>query len=268
MRPRGIVITGATGGIGRALVRAYAAPGVRLLLFGRDEAALDAARREAEAAGAVATTRAVPVTDHAAMADALRAFDAEAGIDLFLPAAGVKTGNRDGLEPPDQLDRVIAVNLTAVLHQVQAVLPGMLSRGSGQIALFGSLAAASPVADLLSYTATKAGITGYGVALRRAVRGTGVTVHVISPGFVDTPMTHRHGGPTPMVMSADRAARIIRTGLARGRPRISFPRLLFLLVWLENLLPAALGDRIDRAYRAEITPDPDEDAARRDQSRG
>ena len=268
MTPRGIAITGATGGIGRALVRAYAAPGVRFLLLGRDEAALDTARDEAERSGAVAHTLSVPVTDHAAVAEALARFDAETGIDLFLPAAGVKTGNRAGQEPPDQLDRVIAVNLTAVLHQVQAVLPGMLARRRGQIVLFGSLAAASPAADLLSYTATKSGITCYGVALRRALRGTGVTVHIVSPGFVDTPMTDRHGGRTPMMVSPDRAARTIRAGLSRGRARISFPRSLFALVWLENLLPVALADRIDAAYRAEITPDPDEAAATRDQSRG
>ena len=262
MRPKRILITGATGGLGRALVRAYAEPGVAFLLLGRDAEKLDAASKDAASGGAMAETSNLPVTDAAAMDACIKRFAADGGIDLLLLAAGVKTGNSGGVEPQDQLERVLAVNLSAPMLAVQSALPSMKENGRGQIALFSSLAALSPHADLLSYSASKGALRSYAVALRRCLRGTGVTVHLISPGFVDTPMTDRHKGPTPFLMSADHAARIIRRGLERGRPRISFPLRLVALIRLQNLLPATLGDAVDRRFRAQILPDPDESAAR------
>ena len=258
MIPPRIVITGATGGIGRALVREYAEPGVGFLLLGRDPERLDAACRDAKSAGATARSANLSATDFGATAEVLQKFDEEGSVDLLLLAAGVKVGNIDAIEPVDQLDRVLNVNLSATIHNVQALLPEMRGRGRGQIALFSSAAALSPHADLLSYSATKAGIRGYGTALRRALRGTGVTVHLITPGFVDTPMTDRQVGWTPLKISADRAARIIRRGLLRNRPTISFPVMLFFLIRIENMLPTSLADWIDRAYRAKILPDEDE----------
>ncbi|MGI9393507.1 MAG: SDR family NAD(P)-dependent oxidoreductase [Boseongicola sp.] len=258
MTPKRIVITGATGGLGRALVRAYAGTAVHFLLFGRDDARLEAARLDAEAAGARAEAVAINVTENDAMGAAIRRFSKDAGVDLVLLAAGVKVGNAGGIEPTDQMERVLAVNLTATIHQVQAVLPFMKDQGHGQIALFSSLAALSPHADLLSYSASKAAVRAYAGALRRCLRGTGVTVHTITPGFVDTPMTDRHHGPTPFLVPADRAARIIRLSLSKGRARVSFPLILVLLVRLQNLLPVALGDFIDRRFRAHIEPDRDE----------
>ncbi|TMV63086.1 SDR family NAD(P)-dependent oxidoreductase, partial [Thioclava sp. BHET1] len=130
----------------------------------------------------------------------------------------------------------------------------------GRIALVSSLAALSPHGDLLSYSATKAGLRGYGVALRRALRGTGVKVTVITPGFIDTPMTDRQLGPAPMKIDADRAAGIVARGLERGQAMIAFPKLLILLVRLENLLPRPILDLIDSFYRARIVPDADEAA--------
>ncbi len=258
MTPRRIVITGATGGLGRALVREYAGTAADFLLFGRDDARLEAARIDAEAAGARAVAVAMNVTDTNAMGAAIRRFEEDAGVDLVLLAAGVKVGNEGGVEPTGQMERVLAVNLTATMHQVQVVLPLMKDRGRGQIALFSSLAALSPQADLLSYSASKAAVRAYAGALRRCLRGTGVTVHTITPGFVDTPMTDRHHGPTPFLVPADRAARIIRQGLSKGRTRVSFPLVLVLLIRLQILLPVSLGDFIDRRFRAHIVPDQDE----------
>ena len=260
MTPQRIIITGATGGIGRALVREYAQPGVELLLFGRNSEALSAACDDAEKAGAKVTAANVNVTEHERMEAALRQFHEDGGVDLVLLSAGVKVGNRDGIEPVEQLERVLSVNLAASMRHAQAVLPHMLERQKGQIVFFSSLSALSPQPDLLSYSASKSALRNYAIALRRSTRGTGVTIHVITPGFVDTPMTDRHLGHTPMKISADRAAKIIRRGLARGRTHIAFPLFLVLLVRLQNLLPPAIADGFDRAFRADIVPDDDERA--------
>lgn len=260
--PRSIVLTGASGGLGLALTGALARPGVHMLLGGRDADRLAQAVATARAAGAIPEVLTVPLTEGPDLARALEDYDRRHPIDLLLLNAGVKTGNRDGIEDMAQAERVIAVNLTATLQAVQAVLPGMRTRGRGQIAILSSIAALSPHADLLSYSATKAGLRGYGAALRRNLRGSGVRVSVISPGFIDTPMTDRQKGPAPLMLSPERAARIIRRGLALGCANITFPLALCLMIRAENLLPKALGDLIDRAYRAEILPDGDEAAAR------
>ncbi|MEM0949212.1 MAG: SDR family NAD(P)-dependent oxidoreductase [Pseudomonadota bacterium] len=264
MSARRIVLTGASGGIGRALVRAYAAPGTEFLLIGRNVEALGAAQQDAEAAGGSARIAALSVTDRTALPAALTAFTDLGPVDIFFAAAGVKVGNSDGHEPPGQSDRVIAVNLGAAIEGVQSLLPPMQKEGAGQIVLFSSVAALSPTPDMLSYAATKAGLRAYGTALRRAVYGTGVTVHVVTPGFVDTDMTDRHLGPTPFKTTATRAARIIKSGLERGRVQISFPLALVILVRAMNLLPPALSDRISHRFMAEIVPDGDE----HDQSQG
>lgn len=258
MTPRRIILTGASGGLGRALVREYAAPGVSFLLIGRNAERLEAACAVGREAGAEVASALGSVSDLDPITAAMFRFEDAGGVDLLLLAAGVKTGNVNGVEPGEHLDRVLSVNLAATMHNVQALLPRMRARRSGQIAVFSSLAAIAPQPDLISYSASKAGLIGYGTALRRALLGSGVSVHVITPGFVDTPMTDRHRGRTPMKISAEKAAGIIRQGLARNKPFIAFPRALVLLIRLQNLLPAALSDRIDLAFRAEILPDDDE----------
>jgi len=260
--PRVIVITGASGGIGQALVACYAAPGRHLLLCGRDAARLAAAALRATEAGAQVDLLTTSLAEPETFAADLAAFDDRVPIDLLICAAGVKTGNIHGIELPAQLQRVIAVNLTGTMLAVQSVLPGMRQRGAGRIALLSSLAARSPHADLLSYSATKAAVGAYGTALRQSLEGSGVGVSLVLPGFVDTPMTHRHKGPTPFLISAGDAALRIKRGLDAGRRTIAFPRRLALLIALRNaVLPAALSDRIEARLRAQVLPDDDERGA-------
>lgn len=263
MNSKRILITGATGGIGAALVREYASAGVDFLLLGRDPVRLAEAAETAKAAGASVTTRQLDALDSAGFAKSVGEFCKSGVIDIAILAAGVKTGNVGGVEPPDQAARVLDVNLKAVVEQTETLLPYLMAQGHGQIVVFSSIAAMAPQPDLLSYSASKAGLRAYGVALRRALRGSGVSVHVISPGFVDTPMTDRHHGPTPMKITATRAARVIRRDLEKGRALIAFPTALVLLVRLQNLLPPAISDLIDRAFRAEIVPDDDETKAKK-----
>lgn len=257
---RSVVLTGASGGLGRALAAELAAPGRRMLLMGRDAQRLAEAAGAARARGAEVETAAVPLTETAALSRCLREFDVVHPVDLLIANAGVKTGNRGGIEPVVQAERVIAVNLTATIHAVQALLPAMRARRRGRIAIVGSLAAVAPHGDLLSYSATKAGLQAYATALRRSLAGSGVGVTTVIPGFMDTPMTDRQKGPAPMLMPPARAARIVARGLERGRATIAFPLPLIIGAWLGERLPAPLADRIMARYRAEILPDPDEAA--------
>ncbi len=255
---RNIVITGATGGIGRAVAVELARPGHRFLLFGRDEARLAEVVTKVRAKGAEAVAANVPVEEAGEVARAIDAFDAAHPIDLLLTCAGVKCGNEAGIEAAEQARRVMEVNVIGTIDTVEACLCHMVPRGRGRVALFSSLAAFAPQPDLLSYSASKAAIRSYGIALRRNLRRTGIGVTVVLPGFVDTEMTRRHVGPTPQKMNAEWAARIIARGLMRGRNTVAFPRMLALLSRLEGLVPAMLSDRAHDRLRATIIPDEDE----------
>ena len=251
-----MVVTGASGGLGAALAEALAAPGRTLLLTGRDGDRLAAAAARARARGAAVEVAATAYG--AAHDDALRGFDVRVPVDLLVVNAGVKTGNGAGSEDPGQTARVIDVNLAGTLGTVEALLPRMRARGRGRIALTGSTAALSPVGDLLSYAATKAALHAYATGLRRALGGTGVGVTLLVPGFVDTPMTDRHDGPTPLLLSPEAAAARFASGLARGRAEVAAPRRLVWGARLAEALPRPLADRIARGMAARIAPDGDE----------
>lgn len=259
---RNIIVTGASGGLGAALVAGLSRPDRRILLMGRDQDRLLRVHETARRLGAEAEIAAVPLEDHGAVAECIGGFDRAHPVDLIIAGAGVKCGNAEGVEPQTQLARIIDVNLTGTIMSVQAVLPGMRQRGRGRVAIISSLAALSPQGCLISYSATKAALQGYAVALRRSCRGSGIGVSLIVPGFVDTPMTERHLGPTPFRMSPQKAAGIVIRGLEAGRGTIAFPRTLVALARLSGLVPAGLADGLAHRLEATILPDDDELAAR------
>lgn len=247
---RRLVLTGASSGIGAALAAEFAASGVSMLLIARRAEALEAVAAAARAKGAEAETAALDVRDAAAMRAALRAFDAAAPVDLVLANAGVARGGLP--EPEGQAEAVIGTNLLGAVNTVEPLLPAMIARRAGRIGLVSSVAALRPSADLVSYSAAKAGVRAYGQALRSGLRAQGVAVTVITPGFVASPMSARHHGPKPFEMSADRAARIIRRGLEARRGALVFPLPFALMILGGNLLGPRLSDWFERRYAARI----------------
>ena len=251
------MLTGASAGLGRALALRLARPGAALLLTGRDPDRLADVAGAARARGAEAVTAALDVTDRAGMAAALGAFDAAEPVDLVIANAGVSAGLAPGRAPerPEDARRVWETNYVGMLNTVEPLLPALIARGRGRVALMGSLAALRPLPDMPSYSASKAAVRAYGQALRGWLAPLGVGVTVISPGFVATAMSARHRGFKPFEMSADRAADLIVRRLAAGAPLVTFPWPLALLVWLNGRMPPGLGDWAARGFRAEIDPE-------------
>ena len=242
--PRHIAITGASSGIGAALAAAYAAPGVTLTLQGRDAARLAAVAAVAQAKGATTATGVMDVTDRARLESWLRTRDAELPVDLLIANAGISGGTAEGGESPEQTRRIFAVNLDGVINTVHALLPAMTGRRRGQIALMASLAGFRGLPGAPAYSASKGVVRLYGEALRGDLAPKGVEVNVICPGYVATPMTAVNKFTMPFLMSAEKAAVIIQTGLARNRARIAFPFPTYAAVWLLAALPPCLTDRI------------------------
>ncbi len=248
-RPRSVLITGASGGIGAALARSYAEPGRTLILHGRDPSRLESVGETCRTRGARVLTMTFDVRDADAAIEQLGAVSEREGIDLAIVNAGV-TQAIDGGEVFESFataKEVLGVNLEGALATVAGVLPAMIRRGSGQVALVSSLAAYVGLPRTPAYCASKAAIKSYGESLRLRLAPRGIAVNVVLPGFVRTAMTDRVKGPKPAIIAPDRAAHLIRRGLERNRGRIEFPRRLAWGLRCLAMLPQPLSERMLRA---------------------
>ena len=252
--PHAILITGASGGLGASLARVYAARGRQLLLHGRDPDRLASICAQCEAHGAEVLPLTFDVRETDATVQILRTVSARHPIDLAIVNAGVthRIGDGEELESPEIAREVLAVNLEGALATIAGVLPAMRARGSGQIALVSSLAALRGLPQAPTYSASKAALKAYGEALRPWLAPQGIAVNVVLPGFIDTRMTSEDWhGPTPGLISAERAALLIQRALARNRAQIAFPRRLALGLRLLALLPQGLAARVMQALGFE-----------------
>jgi short-subunit dehydrogenase len=247
--PSTVLITGATGGIGAALARAYAQTGRTLILHGRDASRLASLTRECELRGAEVHGVTFDLRDATAAIAVLREISSQHAIDLAIVNAGVSRAIGAGLETEswDAARAVLAVNLDGAIATVAGVLPEMRRRGSGQIAIVSSLAAYFGLPITPIYCASKAALKVYGEALRGWLSPQGIAVNVVLPGFVRTPMSERFPGAMPFLMSPERAADLIRRGLGHNRARIAFPSRLAWAMWFLSALPAALSQWMVRA---------------------
>lgn len=251
-----VVITGASGGLGGAIARVYAAPGRVLGLVGRDEQRLKVVSQACRAAGALVETGSLDVTDAGAMADWLRAFDDRHAVDLVIANAGISSSNApDGtVESPEVAAQTIAVNLIGVVNTVGPLIPAMRLRRRGQVAMIASLAALYPLPSTPGYNASKAGVVAYGRSLADALSKDGLRISVVCPGFVDTPMSARVNGRKPLQISAEAAAQRLVEGLARGRRTIVFPYPLAAGMQVLRLLPSRLANRLVRPFLYTVVP--------------
>lgn len=242
-----ILITGASSGIGAALARRYAGDGHHLVLCARRGDKLKALATECRRAGAgEVITKSIDVSNAEAMRDWLVVQDESTPVDLVIANAGVSggTGSSGDGEGEAQARHIFAINCDGVLNTIHPLLPRMQGRGHGQIALMSSLAAFSGWAGAPAYSASKAAVRIYGEALRGAYAPYGIRVSVVLPGFVRTPMTNMNPYPMPFLMDDHRAAARISAGLRRNKARIAFPRVMYALAYIVNLLPGWLVPKI------------------------
>jgi NAD(P)-dependent dehydrogenase (short-subunit alcohol dehydrogenase family) len=235
--PRLAWITGASSGIGRALALHLARDGWRVAASARNADAL--------AALAAASPGIVPVpldvTDERAVAAAVAAIeDAHGPIALAVLNAGTHEamGAEDFSAAP--LRRLIDLNLMGVANALAALLPRMRARRAGHIAVVASLAGYRGLPTAAAYGASKAAVIVLCEALKPDCDRLGITLQLVNPGFVATPLTARNRFTMPFLMPLERATAAFARGLRSRRFEIVFPWRFAMLMKLLRLLPYRL----------------------------
>lgn len=237
------VLTGACGGLGQALARQLIGQGARVALVGLHAPTL------AELA-ALAPDRCVAYTPDVADSAAMQAMAADwmsrFGVpDLVIANAGV-AGGFDTAEAADLavLRRMLEINLLGAATTFQPFVKPMRAQRCGALVGVASIAGWRGMPGNGAYCASKGGLIRYLESLRAELRGDGIVVSTVSPGYLRTALTAGNRFAMPGLMEPDAAARDLLAGVAQGRTHIVLPARIGWLARLLNLLPDALHDRL------------------------
>jgi short-subunit dehydrogenase len=193
---RRALLTGATGGLGRAIATAMAARGATLVLSGRGREAL-----EQQAAALPGSGHAVLPADLAEPGAADRLAEEAGAVDVLVANAGLPAAGWLSDFSSEQVSRALRVNLEAPMLLARALFPAMLERGSGHLVFVSSLSGKSASPRTSIYNATKFGLRGFALGLRTDLAPRGIGVSLVSPGFVrEAGMFAEAGAETPPMM--------------------------------------------------------------------
>lgn len=235
-----VVLTGASSGIGRAAAHELASRGHTLVLAARRADKLLALALELDASGSRVIAVPTDVTRPEARQHLVDLARGHFGcIDVLINNAGVTVEQGWWWDDPDPL-RVLRVNLEAPIELTRLVLPEMRARGAGHIVNIGSVAGRAATNGI--YSASKFGLRGFSLSLRRELLGSGVDVSLIAPGFVRSEMTARARLPMP---GPEVVARAVAEVLDRPQREVIVPGAYRALALLESALPG-LGDGLVR----------------------
>jgi short-subunit dehydrogenase len=193
---RKVLLTGATGGLGRAIAEAFAARGASLLLSGRKADALEELAAALPGSGHVSLPADIGEPGGAeALAEAALA---TGPVDVLVANAGMPGTGRLQEVSPEEIGRTLRVNLEAPIFLARALSPPMAERGAGSLVFVASLSGKSASPRSSIYNATKFGLRGFAFGLRTDLGPRGVGVSVVSPGFVsDAGMFAKSKAETP-----------------------------------------------------------------------
>lgn len=260
-----VVVTGAAGGLGRALCRRFAAAGAKIAALDSNGPAVEAFARILTGEGHVAEGLACDVTDMAACQAAMdKVSVAFGGIDMLVNNAGISHFSFVIDTDVSTIRRVMDVNFFGAVHCTKAALPSLLAR-RGQVAVISSIAGFSPLLERCGYSASKHALHGFFDTLRAEVEESGVDVTVVCPSFVATGIVAnalgadgKAGGVQRKTIgretTPDEMAALIFADCAANR-RLSLPTPLSRISWWTSFLfPKFFAKQMKRRMAPESPP--------------
>lgn len=227
-------ITGASTGIGREVALQLAARGVSVAVSARSAEKLSDI-------GPNVKPYPLDVTDVAAVQKTITRIEHELGpIDMALMAAGAYEALDVNAFSPEPFVKMIEVNFMGVVNCIAGLLPVMRARKRGRIAWIASVAGYRGLPKAAGYGPTKAALINLAESLAPELAQQGISVSVVNPGFVSTPMTAKNDFPMPFLMNPQDAARRTIEGLAAGKFEVAYPTRFVAILKLLRVLPYRL----------------------------
>lgn len=240
-----VAITGASSGIGAELAVQLSTLGCKLGLIARRDELLKEVADKVEAAGGKALCVPGDVSDACQMQAAMKRIADELGpIDCVVANAGVGQQLDRNEFDPAAVERIFRINMLGMTNAFYAALPEMMQRKHGHLVAIASLASYQGLPRDGGYAASKAAMRTHCEGLRIELRGTGVDVTCICPGFIRTPLTDKNEFDMPFLLEVEPATRKIVRAIARRRRVYNFPWQLWWLIKLGQRTPRWLYDRV------------------------
>jgi len=247
-----VLVTGASSGIGWELARQLGMEGCKVGLVARRETLLSQLDVQIRTSGGTTAIAAADVGSREQVEAAFATIREQLGpIDLVIANAGV---GRPTLHSPvnmGDIEDTFRINLMGVIYTLSAALPEMLARKTGHLVAISSLAGYRGLPSESAYCASKAAVNVYMDGLRIHLRGTGVKVTTICPGFIKTPMTEMNKFHMPQLMTAEYAAGRMIRAIKANKKVYNFPWRLHMMVKLSRWLPDPLVNWVMGDYEAE-----------------
>lgn len=238
-------LTGASSGIGEALAYELAQRGARVALTARRGELLEEMVSKIRQNRGEAWSFPGDVLDLEQMKNVVASIERDVGpIDVAIPNAGTHLFTQPEQFNSAEYLSIMRLNYGGVLHCLEAVIPRMLARGSGHLAPVASLAGYRGLPRAGAYGASKAALIHFMESIRFHLKPKGLTITVVNPGFVKTPLTDKNDFYMPFLISAEKSAKIICSGIERGKRTVAFPRLFSWIVASGKFLPAPVYEKI------------------------
>lgn len=250
-----VMITGASSGIGRGLALEFARRGAKIGLVARRKEVLDElvteihSKRNGDGAAGNAEVLVIAgdVQDRESMRAAATQLHSQFGqIDMLIANAGIGVTNDGAKLDAEKFANVINVNVIGASNSAAAVLPEMVTRGSGHLVVISSLAAYRGLPKSAAYCASKAAVSAMFESLRLDLKPRGIDVTIIHPGFIKTPLTAGRQARLPWLQELDAAVKKIVRAIEARKKSYAFPWQLAMIVRAGMILPNFIYDWISR----------------------
>lgn len=240
-----VLITGASSGIGQALALAYAQAGWRLALVARREAVMREWLQDAGLTQTEVRLYVADVGDANAMREVGQRCISHQGLpDVVIANAGISRGlSTEVFQDLAWFENTLRTNVLGVAHTFHPFIDPMRARGSGRLVGVSSVAGVRGMPGHGAYCASKAACTAYCESLRGELRGTGVMVTALLPGYIDTPLTRGNRFPMPFLMQAPAFAQRALKAIELGKAMEVIPWPMAFVAWMLKWLPTSWLDR-------------------------